>query len=207
MSGHVSPMPARPRIYTDGGLLSSNPSSRGGTWAWCRVENDTIVLEDSGILWAEDMPGGTVSSNQAEFYAVLNAFCSLSDREIVEMYLDSDVTLSRWTGDGRFGRSGIPDPWWDGMLLQLRRCGGASWHHLSGHPAVRPSKLDGKTDLERGYKIKRDGTPGDPVSQYNVHVDTLCTIQAALGNILIECGKIPDTEAWEILAAASGTEG
>jgi hypothetical protein len=154
------------------------------------------------------MPGGTVSSNQAEFYAVLNAFFSLSDGEMVDMYLDSDVTLSRWTGDGRFGRSGIPDPWWDGMNLQLKRHGGSRWFHLSGHPAVvRPSKIDGKTDLERGHKLRKDGTPGDPVSRYNVHVDALCTIQAALGNILIECGKIPDTEAWEILATASGTEG
>ena len=208
MSGHVSSIPSHPRIYTDGGLISPNPSVLGGTWGWCRVEDDRIVSEDSGILWAEDMPGGVVTGNQAEFFAVLNAFSALSDNEIVHVYLDSDVTLSRWTGDGRFGRAGIPDAWWGGMNDQLRRCGGSFWHPLAGHPTQhRPSKLDGKTDLERGHKLTRDGKPGIPVSRWNVHVDALCTIQAALGKILIECGKIPDAEAWEIIATAAGTEG
>lgn len=177
--------PSFPRICTDGGLLSANPSDRGGSWAWLRIEHDEIVSHASGWVRATDMPEGTVSSNQMEFLAVLRAFQSLEDGEIVVVISDSDVTLSRWTGDGRFGYAGIPDEWRRGMNDELRRCGGLFWHQIAGHPAVRPSPVDGLTDLERGRKLKRDGSAGLPVSKWNIEADRLCTEQANLGNLVL----------------------
>lgn len=192
-------VPPPVRIFTDGGLLSPNPSNRGGSWAWCRVERDAIVSEASGVIWADDMPDGTVSSNQAEFYAVLQAFRSLADQEIVDVYLDSDVTFSRWYGDGRFGNRGVPPAWWEAMNGELRRHGGSNWHRIAGHPSSRPNGPDGKSDLERGYKLRRDGSPGDSVNKWNVHVDAMCTLQAALGNLILECRSVADAEAWRII--------
>ncbi len=178
--------PSLPRLCTDGGLLSANPSDLGGSWAFVRVERDEMISHGAGWVRASEMPEGTVSSNQMEFLAVLRAFQSLSDGEIVVVISDSDVTLSRWTGDGRFGYAGIPDEWRRGMEWEIRRCGGLFWHQIAGHPSTaRPSKVDGLTDLERGRKIKKDGSAGLPVSKWNIEADRLCTEQANLGNLIL----------------------
>lgn len=204
------PPESLPRLFTDGGLLSQNPSPLGGSWAWCRVERGSVVAEGAGVIWAAEMPDRMVTSNQAEFYAVWQAFRALDDGEIIDVYLDSDVTLSRWYGDGRFGRKGIPAVWWDGMNAELRRHGGSNWHHLAGHPSTRPNGGDGKSDLERGYKLRKDGSPGEPVSEWNVYVDRLCTLHARLGNLVLECRSLGDDAAWRIVAEYvqhSSTEG
>lgn len=200
---------SRPHIYTDGGLLSANPSNRGGTWGWVRVVDDEIIAEGAGWIPASEMPGGTVSSNQAEFRAVLEAFRDLPDEAVVVVCVDSEVTLGRWYGTGVYGRTGIPDSWWEGMNAELRRHGGSNWVQLAGHPSVRPGS-DGLTDLERGYKLTRDGQRGLPVSKWNVYVDRLCTAQAVLANILLDCDRLGDDDAWAVIAqniTATPTEG
>lgn len=180
----ASPL-VHPSLYTDGGLLGSNPSSRAITWAWCRVEQGVRVDEEAGWIRATELPvraetgfhEGT--SNQAEFFAALRALESLADGEIVSVYCDSQVTIDRYNGRG--GLNGIPPLWRVRMNQALRRHGGSSWHHVDGHPSATRKGPDGMTDLQRGHKLN-----GDPVSEHNVYCDMLCTQQVVIAELVLE---------------------
>jgi ribonuclease HI len=174
-AGQTNRAPSRAEqvsIYTDGGLLSSNPSSLGFTWAWCRVEAGVRVAEASGWVRASELPPRPetgireATGNVAEFYAVLMAFEALADGEIVTVFTDSEITIKRWAEVGAL--HGIPISWRQRMNHCLARHGGSFWHHLDGHPS--------KADLERGHKEN-----GDAVSEHNVYVDALCRQAGRIG--------------------------
>lgn len=167
-------------IYTDGGLLSSNPSPLGFTWAWCRVEDGERVAEASGWVRASELPvrpetgQHEATGNQAEFYAMLRAFEALAPGEIVHVFTDSEITIRRWAQEGSL--RGIPISWRQRMAECLRSHGGSFWHHLDGHPS--------RADLERGHKES-----GDPVSEHNVYVDWLCRQRGRLALLTLESEK------------------
>lgn len=170
-------------LYTDGGLASANPSSLAGSWAWVLVADDAFVSEDCGFIRAGDMPDGRVTSNQVEFYAVLQGLQNFADSVDVAVYMDSEVTYRRVAEMG--ARVGIPDEWYHVMGAQLRRHR-ATFHLLAGHPSI--------VDLERGTKAN-----GTPVSKWNIRADNLCKMAANVGRLVVLSEQRTEDESYTVL--------
>ena len=103
--------PPFPSLFTDGGCLDANPSDRGISWAWCRVERGELVAHESGFIEARELPEGKGTNNQGEFFAALRALESLEAGEIVHVYTISSLTLWRYTEPDRAGLKNIPLDW------------------------------------------------------------------------------------------------
>lgn len=58
-------------LFCDGGVISKNPSTIGGTWAARLVIEDKPVRHDSGIVFPLDIYGEPVSNNLTEMLALL----------------------------------------------------------------------------------------------------------------------------------------
>lgn len=157
-------------VYADGGCILRNPSEYGGTWAYVHVNaaEDRKVAALSGV-YQSDRFGGPVTNNAMEFYAVLKGLEALPDGWIGTVLTDSQVTISRWTGEGgRF--TGIPVGWIERMVAVRRRLGGTFWVQLAGHPTAE--------ELRRGYRLKElpDGTirAAGATSKWQVACDERC---------------------------------
>lgn len=172
-------------------MLGHNPTRQAITWAWCRVELDRIVSEGAGWIRASELPmrpetgiaEGT--NNQAEFYAILDAFEHLEDGAVVTVYSDSRIAINWWE-NVRSNLRSIPIDWRIRQNRELRRHGGSEWRHLHGHPTAR--KLADQADRRaRGEDVSEDG-----YSIYNDHVDRLCRSMSALAQLALtterECG-------------------
>jgi ribonuclease HI len=146
--------------YSDGGVIATNPSPIGGSWAWCHIgAGDVVVAQASGILPAA--PGAPVSNNVAELTAALRALAALPPGWAGPFYSDSQVTIGRifWGWAWR----GLPASWIGRKDAILARLGPITPVLLQGHPT--------QADLARGIGAKR----GYPVSRHNVMCDRLCT--------------------------------
>src|SRR5438445_3022 len=95
-------------IYTDGGLLTSNPSEIGGTWAWCAVtENGKRIGFKSGIVFADALERDAelnddnppqhpvVSNNHTEQIAIVKALEALPFGWSGTIFSDSEVAITR----------------------------------------------------------------------------------------------------------------
>ena len=158
------------RLYTDGGVLGSNPSARGGTWAWVQVSCGERVQRGYGWVtprelaaWSQDGEMGreVVTNNMTELLAAVLGMEELPDGWGGELVTDSHVTLTRVVRLRKQAKlNGIP------LSLQRRladckaRLGP---YRVSPEPAICPVPIAcGST---------RDGVP---VSIHNVYVDCLC---------------------------------
>src|SRR4051794_26111965 len=91
-------------LFSDGGVILKNPSTIGGTWAWCGVSpNGEHIREAGGYLLPNTAtcPGWprvgskTVTNNESEFYAALRALESMPAGWSGILVCDSKVTLDR----------------------------------------------------------------------------------------------------------------
>lgn len=163
-------------LYTDGGLLSGNPSDIGGMWAWCGVDTiderplvkgklpggvnveQEIVAHESGIVLAK--PHFPITNNVAEMMAAIKALEATPVGWSGILYSDSEVTLGRLFR--RNALNGLPSNVVQRLMRVLQRMGDVKGILLQGHPT--------KQDLRDGFGKKR----GYPVSKHNVWCDLEC---------------------------------
>lgn len=157
------------KLYTDGGVISKNPSPYGGTWAWILVRDEQIVDQGSGILRPEMIDlFNTVTNNQSELFALIRGLSCLEAHVTLEICSDSNVSLGRVFRGSSFHN--IPS-WMVGELNGQRRrflnWSKFSYTLMDGHPT--------KEHLALGI-----GKRGHPVSIFNKMCDDLCREQSDL---------------------------
>ncbi len=149
---------SKEELFCDGGCLGSNPSLKGGTFAWILVYRDRIVRSDFGMLTPEDAGVEKITNNLTELLAVLRGLEAMEPNWKGILYTDSLITLRRITSGKKF--KNIPDYLVD-RVLKIRE--GRKWKAilLKGHPS--------REDLRAGRTKK-----GRPVSKYNKMCDDIC---------------------------------
>lgn len=150
-------------LYCDGGLLSANPSSQGGAWAWCQVDPfGKMATSKSSIVIPADIGLPTVTNNLTELLAAVEGMSSLPDGWSGTIFTDSQVTLLRIQQSIRQASlSGIPK--WLAITLagEKHRLGAYDVVLLGGHPTKR--------ELLEGLTKK-----GVPCHKWNVWCDLEC---------------------------------
>lgn len=161
-------------IFCDGGVIGANPSAKGGTWAYCWVSHNGVMLKsESGVV----LPDGstqtnlktanvsyvptlkTISNNLTEFVAALKALESVDEDWSGTLFTDSKVTLHRITNGKSF--KGIPEPMVE-LILAIRRARKYKVVLVAGHPT--------KKELLQGYRARNKL----PTSAHNVWCDETC---------------------------------
>lgn len=152
-------------VYTDGGLLSRNPSYLGGTWA-CRFLDraGVIVGELSGVVIPIELRVREVTNNIAELVAALIALETVPDGWAGTLYTDSFVTQCRVSQGRELRRrrfKGVPERLVERVLAARGRLGGYQVVLLGGHPS--------REELATGQRMD-----GLPCSVHNVWADREC---------------------------------
>lgn len=164
MTSQIKPLD----LYTDGGVIGHNPSTVGGTWAFCLVNAaDERVTCNSGVITPAGAHLPAITNNLTELLAILNGREALPYAWTGVIHSDSWVSLQRVFLHAKLAN--VP-PWLVTRLQTLQRDGwfsGCSWKLLDGHPT--------KAHLAVGT-----GKRGGPVSIHNVFCDAECTRQARL---------------------------
>lgn len=151
-------------IYADGGVIKKNPSTIGGTWAWCGVNAaGERVIEKSGVVEATEKRA--VSNNHTEQIAITKALEAMPDGWSGIVYSDSQIALGRVFKGWR--ENNLPKNISVRSKKAVLRLGHIETVLLQGHPT--------KEDLKNGIGKKR----GFPVSIHNVWCDKACGIEAA----------------------------
>lgn len=163
-------------LYTDGGVIGRNPSSVGGTWAWCQVdENGVLGRWLSGIV--EPIAAGlaTITNNYTELLAAVEGLEKLPASWDGTVYTDSQVTLYRISKDRAKAKyNGIPAELVARVKTAKERLGAYKVVLLGGHP----------TRAELAAGVRKDGYP---CSQHNVFCDKLCGQQAEYFKLYGKC--------------------
>jgi ribonuclease HI len=81
-------------LYVDGGVIGSNPSMIGGTYAWRVVSDDHDPIGYARVITTQEM-GGPITNNQTEMLAMLQGLQRLPNSFDGAIYCDSQVTLGR----------------------------------------------------------------------------------------------------------------
>lgn len=169
-------------LFTDGGVILSNPSPHGGTYAWCLVrgdeEREAVLIQEHSCLIYPTGKNALITNNYTEMMAMAMALGDLwssiltgryqGDNPII--YSDSQLTLER--AFGNYPWSGIPDEMRikvQGIVAALRDRGELNYVLVAGHPT--------RAQLHQGYKIKKNGSR-HPVSKWNVFCDENCSALA-----------------------------
>lgn len=163
-------------VYTDGGVISKNPSEIGGTWAYRFVDKDGNVIETkSGIVFPNQFGMDALTNNFTEFYAMLMAYESLPEHWYGDVFSDSEITLGRFFHSWK--HEGIPVELITRAILAKRTRTARQYTLLAGHPS--------KADLAAGTRIKRKSshmTDEYPVafyvSEHNKACDEECNAVA-----------------------------
>lgn len=157
-------------IYTDGGLLSRNPSSLGCTCAFVAVEEDRVIEEMAWRIVPREIGMEDVSSNIAELLAVIFALRWVGTEQpgwAGLLHTDSEVTATRLRRlscglQPKF--TGVPSAVQRWLRHAIGRVGNFGIVEIAGHPT--------KAELEAG----KDKKAGLPVSKWNVRCDKLCNL-------------------------------
>lgn len=145
-------------LYADGGVIGKNPSSIGGTWAWCGVDAEGR----GGVVPAVE--GRPVTNNHTEQIAITLALEAMPDGWSGTVYSDSMIALGRvFKG---WATKNLPRNISARSAAAVARMGAIEAVLLQGHPT--------KADLAAGIGKKR----GYPVSVHNVWCDRECSRQA-----------------------------
>lgn len=153
------------RLYTDGGVIQKNPSTIGGTWAYCLVTSKgNMLYEDYDVERPERFNNKLVTNNQMELLAVIRGLQTIQRDMIIHVCSDSEITLGRVFKN--YSMENIPDWMVNELDTEKRRLN--QFKHfrctlLSGHPT--------KSQLQAGV-----GRNGHLVSYWNKHVDELCKL-------------------------------
>lgn len=151
-------------LYADGGVIASNPSAIGGTYAYRLIGMKEVFRRgNSGVLSASKM-GAPVTNNQTEMLALLLGMEQLPCDFKGTVYSDSAVTLGRVFDGWKWKNI----PAWMHTIYQKQRARFIHWDEikhvlLSGHPT--------KKQLAAGI-----GKHGYPVSEHNVWCDEACRL-------------------------------
>lgn len=148
-------------LYVDGGVIATNPSMIGGTYAYLYVNEEGQTEGAASVVTAAEM-GSPVTNNQTEMLALIYGLESLPDDFKGTVFSDSAVTLGRVFQGWKW--SHIPE--WMHKRFRAQRTRLVHWdeiHYvlLDGHPT--------KKQLETGV-----GKRGHPVSIHNVWCDHAC---------------------------------
>jgi ribonuclease HI len=147
------------KLYCDGGLIGSNPSPLGGTFAWIGLDSKgEEIASGKGIILPSDIGMESVSNNVSELYAAMDALEYVGEGWKGIIYTDSKITLHRIEHSKSF--KGIPN-FMRLKILDLRRCRKYRVVLLKGHPS--------QEDLKRGKTLD-----GKPVSIWNKKCDEMC---------------------------------
>jgi len=146
-------------LYADGGVIFKNPSTVGGTWAFCGVNAaDQRVLEKYGAVPAT--PNRPITNNHTEQIAITLALEAMPDGWSGTVYLDSQIALGRVFKN--WSERNLPRNISMRSKAAVARIGQIETVLLQGHPT--------KADLACGIGKKR----GLPVSEHNVWADKSC---------------------------------
>lgn len=150
-------------LHSDGGLLSSNPSEIGLTWAWVLVNDGMEIDRCSGSHMPAEFRMRKVSSNLAELIAAVYGLEAVGKRKAI-WFTDSEVTVERM----KRGH----EVWINTPEDFVRRAIAVRESFLSvillaGHPS--------RADLARG--VNKEGVP---VSKWNKVCDDLCKYERKL---------------------------
>jgi ribonuclease HI len=150
-------------VYADGGVIESNPSTFGGTWAFCQVDaSGQRILERSGVIPFASV-GWPITNNFSELTALIEALESLPDGWSGLVHSDSQVSLGRLFKG--WALRGIPVELFQRATNAIARLGSLQPVRLDGHPTVE--------QLRAGV-----GKRGGPVSIHQVWCDTACNTEA-----------------------------
>jgi len=160
-------------VYADGGVIQKNPSTLGGTWAWCHINTDLRVVDDvrqaivesgSGILYPHTRGlEEFVSNNHSEYFALIRGLRELPEGWSGKVYSDSAITLGRFFSG--WANKNVPDAWEPHLRKTLARLGKLEPQLLDGHPT--------RSQLAAGL-----GKRGNPCSSFNVWCDHRCGDEA-----------------------------
>lgn len=149
-------------LYTDGGVIGKNPSTIGGTWAWCGVdENGEQVIHRGGVVPCVGKP---ITNNHTEQIAITLALEAMPDGWSGTVYSDSQVALGRVFKGWK--EKNLPRNISERSTAAVKRLGKITPVLLQGHPT--------KADLLAGVGAKR----GLPVSVHNQWCDEECGRQS-----------------------------
>lgn len=152
-------------VFADGGIIGSNPSALGGTFAWCHVDAAGVrVRANSGIVEVGFHGLADISNNTTELVAMIEGLETLPEGWAGTALTDSNVTLCRLRGNKPAWPS-VPAPLYNRARAALKRLGHLQWVLLNGHPTAG--------EMTRGV-----GSRGLPVSEHNVFCDSACTAMA-----------------------------
>ncbi len=151
-------------LYSDGGVIGSNPSLLGGTWAWAQVGADGERIEHAAGLvkpFVKDSLGFYVSvtNNNTEMVALTRGLLSLPEGWSGTVYCDSKLALG-WTFWG-WKNDLVPPVLLAKARAAVARLGEIKTVLLDGHPT--------KAHLAAGI-----GKRGNTVSIHNKFCDEEC---------------------------------
>lgn len=146
-------------LYVDGGVIGRNPSSLGGTWAWCLIDGKEIIGSNYGVIEPSPPNPEKITNNFTELLAAIKGLRGAGPEWNGTLYTDSKVTLHRLLGS--FSFKNIPN-WLRVLTLDLRRNRKWDAKLVGGHPT--------KKELEMGH-LRRNSLP---TSRWNVWCDNKC---------------------------------
>lgn len=157
-------------VYADGGVIGRNPSSEGGTWAWCHVNAaGERVAQNSAPVFFYDARSGDystpISNNYTEMLALVNGLLALPRNWHGTVYSDSQITLGRLFWGWKWSK--LPPYLVKRAQIALKRL---------DVPKITAVLLDGhptRAQLAAGV-----GKRGNPVSEHNVWCDAECNRHA-----------------------------
>lgn len=181
----ASPTAIPAAAYCDGGVISSNPSRIGGTYAAVFVSKSGEQISSvSGTVTPAQAGLPAITNNYTELLAAVVAMELLPANWTGTLYTDSNVTRLRIV-NAKPSMAGIPTDLQERLAHAKSRIGGA-WSPgqdrngatggmcvvlLKGHPT--------KADLAAGEGARGEGKQSLPVSKWNVLCDKLCGEEAA----------------------------
>jgi len=149
-------------LFVDGGVVSRNPSTIGGTMAWRHIVNRQVTAQGTAIITPADAELPAITNNLTEMLALVIGFEELPGDWIGTVCSDSQVTLGRAFMGWRWKNV----PMWLVHRFQEQRARLVHYEQikfilLDGHPT--------KAQLLSGV-----GKRGHPVSEHNVWCDEAC---------------------------------
>lgn len=166
--GQAGPIEA---LWCDGGVIYTNASPFGGTYAWCGVNAaGEIIKHGFAVVPAPD--GREVTNNDTEIIAVIQAMRSVPDGWSGTIYTDSMVTITRFQNirnDLLHRITKIPKNVLAEAINQMGRMGKVAFKLVKGHPDA--------ASLEIGvyeYDLVRQKANPRVVSRFNVWCDAKC---------------------------------
>lgn len=145
-------------LYSDGGIIGRNPSTLGGTWAFCKIQSGKMLDSKSGVVTPLENKVEKITNNFTELFAATKALLTIDKEYPTTIFVDSAITLHRLTTSQRF--AGIPN-WLRLLTLDLRRNRRWKVELVAGHPT--------REELKNGFTAN-----GSPVSKWNQWCDLEC---------------------------------